>query len=152
MDVLDYWNPPIDWSRFQQGGLSDAMWRHFRELVRFCNAHRHWEEAARQARSTRGREQKNAIDECKGRMYRAAFRVQEEMSTMATLISDEDVEKPDGVLYFALRRAIAPFPNHEKARCGAAAVDSFDANQELKGEPPEIAKRWLDRAGIKESR
>jgi len=59
----------------------------------------------------------------------------------------DDEGKPDWNMYWALRLAVQHQPNHTQARCKAAAFETFDADTELKGEPMEIARRWLQAAG-----
>jgi hypothetical protein len=53
MDVLEYWSPLIDWSRFAQGAVSDPMWRSFKDLVLLCHCAEHWREILRSLRLTR---------------------------------------------------------------------------------------------------
>ena len=51
-------------------------------------------------------------------------------------------------MYWALSLAVGHQPNHTQARCKAAAFETFDADTELKGDPVEIARRWLLAAGF----
>ena len=53
MDVLDYWGPTIDWTRFDQGDVSDQMWTAFRQLVQPCHCVEHWRESHRALSLTR---------------------------------------------------------------------------------------------------
>lgn len=52
MDVLEFWRPNIDWTSFDQGSISDAMWNHFRNVVMLCHTCEHWKAAANATRLT----------------------------------------------------------------------------------------------------
>src|SRR5258707_13598179 len=51
MDVLEYWEPRVDWSQFDQGTIPDEMWQRFKQLVQLCHAHRYWRERKRAPRA-----------------------------------------------------------------------------------------------------
>lgn len=165
MDVLEYWRPSIDWSRFDQGAISDAMWGHLRNVVMLCHACEHWKSVAYETRLTpprsyvgipeSKREQKKRRDEWNrnidvkdGHMHRAAFLASEQIALMSYLLTDDDKDKADGKLYFALGFAVAHQLPHDQARYRAAAFTAFRANQELQDDPPDIALRWLRQAGL----
>jgi hypothetical protein len=52
LDILEFWQPAIDWERFKQGPVSDAVWDQFKQVVIWCHAFRHWTEDARAKRSS----------------------------------------------------------------------------------------------------
>jgi hypothetical protein len=81
-------------------------------------------------------------------MHRAAFLAAETIAGMSYLLTKEDEGKPDWNMYWALCVAVRHQPNHTQARCKAAAFETFDADTELKGDPVEIARRWLLAAGF----
>jgi hypothetical protein len=164
MDVLEYWHPAVNWSRFAQGAVSERIWRSFSQLVQLCHAHEHWKRAAQQIRlsppgapiygseskyqrNKRRDEWKREIQSAEGHMHRAGFLAAEMIASMSYLLTNADEGTPDWNLYWALRLAVRHQPHHERARCKAAAFDAFIADEELKGEPPEIATRWLHQAG-----
>jgi hypothetical protein len=163
MDVLEYWRPNIDWSGFKQGPVSAQMWQRFQNLVQLCHAYRHWQLAAQENRRTPNQrplyqesaykrrkhrhEWQGAIDSCEGHMYRAAYLASDQMAAMSFLISESDAGKPDWVLWVALRLALRDQPNHERARCNAAAFAAFDAEVVLNETPDRLAIRWLDEGG-----
>ena len=104
MDVLQYWCPHIDWSRFDQGAIPEEMWQRFKQLVQLCHAYRYWEEATRAQRATpprpfyeesaykrrkRQQEWKGQIDRCKGHMYRAAYLAADKMAEMSHLVTND---------------------------------------------------------------
>ena len=168
MDVLEYWSPIIKWEQFSQDAVSDKMWAYFKQVVQLCHAHQYWEEAARIASHSRpppsdyGKETtyarkkrldgwKHEIERAKGHMHRAAFLTAESIASMSYLLTEELKGTADWNLYWALRLAVRHQPNHERARCKVAAFVSFDSGNELRGEPPEIARRWLRQAGYQES-
>jgi hypothetical protein len=53
MDVLEYWEPNINWELFNQATLHASFWKPFTELVRLCHSYKHWDEAAKYARRER---------------------------------------------------------------------------------------------------
>lgn len=165
MDVLEYWRPNIDWRQFDQGAVSDAMWSHFRNVVMLCHAYEHWKAAANDTRLTPPRsyvgmpeskrdqkrrrsewEQKIGIQE--GHMHRAAFLASEQIALMSYLLTNDDKGTPDWNLFSSLRLAVAHQLPHDQARYRAAAFTSFGADQELQGDPPDIALRWLRESGL----
>jgi hypothetical protein len=160
MDVLEYWQPSIDWTKFKQGPVSDTMWSDFRELVQLCHAYRHWQEAAQSQqaslpspppypkrnhlRSKRRRERKVENRQIERHMLRAAYLAAQKMAVMSNRLGpDREHPAADYKLYLALLLAIAPLPNHELARCRAVAFEAFDAASELSGSPQDSARRWL---------
>ncbi len=164
MDVLQYWHPAIDWTQFSQGTLSDGVWHHFCQLVQLCHAHQHWHEAARKIRlsppgasfygqeskyqrNKRRHEWKREIERAEGHMYRAAYLAAEKICAMSYLLTPNDEGTPDWNLYWALRLAVQHQPNHTQARCKVAAFEAFDADNEIIGEPLQIARRWLQQSG-----
>ena len=165
MDVLEYWRPGIDWARFHQGQLSEQMWSHFRNVIMLCHACEHWKAVTYEIRLAPPRsyvgmpegkrEQKKRRDEWKrnievkdGHMHRAAFLASEQIALMSYLLTKDDTDTVDGKLYFALRFAVAHQLPHDQARYRAAAFTEFNADQELQGDPPDIALRWLRQAGL----
>jgi hypothetical protein len=161
MDVLEYWNPNIDWSKFDQGSITDDIWKHFKELVQLCHAFRHWEEATTDIRLSpprqwewppeSARQFKKRQDQWKaevrrreGHMNRAGFLADQQIAEMSYLVSKDDEGTSAWKMYFALRVAVAEAPH---LRCKAAAFEGFNANGELDGEVAEIALRWLIQGG-----
>jgi len=160
MDVLQYWRPTISWSGFRQGVLPDAIWSAFKDLVQLCHAHRHWQAEARKIRyqgpprsyspqetknmlTKRRRQWEGEISKAEGHMYRAAYLAAEKISAISYLLTAADEGTPGSKLYVSLAIAVGHQPNHDRARCGVAAFDSFDADSELAGDPAEIVQRWL---------
>ena len=45
-DILAKWSPEIDSSRFNQGDISEEVWRKFREFVALCHASKHYKALA----------------------------------------------------------------------------------------------------------
>jgi hypothetical protein len=165
MDVLDYWHPQIDWSRFRRGAISNEMWTHFQQFVQLCHAYRHWQHVtvkmrvppprpsidaeSEYVRKKHRNEWKNEVHRSEGHLYRAAHLAADKMAAMSRLIGDADPHGPDWKLYAALRLAVAPFPKHERGRFSAAALRAFDADRELQDRSDEIASRWLEQAGYR---
>ena len=79
-------------------------------------------------------------------MYRAAYLAASKMDEMSFLVTN-DRTRPDWNLWLALWLALGYQPNHEKARCKAAAFDEFLSDEELQGSAEQIAIGWLTRAG-----
>src|SRR5208282_5858709 len=140
MDVLQYYDPPIDWSKFAQGPLRSDFWNMFRNVVRLCHAYKHWDEEAKREQRTRppsplyplsryGRqkqasEKRDAVRRLEGHKYRAAFSVSEVISNMTRLFEIGTTLSPEGPefkCYRALVLAIEPYPRHERAHCRAGA-------------------------------
>ncbi len=101
-------------------------------------------------RDKRRHEWKRKIECAEGHMYRAAYLAAERIATMSYLLNDDSKNTPDWNLYWALRLAVRHQPNHTRARCKAAAFETFKANAELEGDPLEMASRWLRQAGYTE--
>jgi hypothetical protein len=163
MDVLEHWQPSIDWTKFKQGPVSDAVWSDFRDLVQLCHAYRHWKEETRTRQASppvrpmypesgykrrkRREERRLEIRRAEDHMFRAAYLAADKLAMMSNWLDrDSEHNAADSKLYLALRFAIAPFP-HERGRCSAAAFEAFDAASELSSPPQDSANRWLDRAG-----
>jgi hypothetical protein len=92
-------------------------------------------------------EWKRTIDVKDGHMHRAAFLASEQIALMSYLLTNDEKDTADEKLYGALRLAVAHQLPHDQARYRAAAFTAFHADQELQGDPPEIAVRWLRQAG-----
>ncbi|MBK3665085.1 hypothetical protein JJE66_28115 [Bradyrhizobium diazoefficiens] len=165
MDVLEFWRPTINWTGFDQGPISDAMWNHFRNVVMLCHACEHWKAASNATRlapprsyvgmpeskgdqKRRKSEWKRSIDVQDGHMHRAAFLAGEQIALMSYLLTDDDKDTSDWKLYFSLRGAVAHQLPHDQARYRAAAFKSFHAAQELENDPADIALRWLRQSGL----
>ena len=157
MDVLEYWMPDIDWSRFTSGPISPRMWSAFKDFVQLSHAQIHWAKVVQQIRlsppgpspfgnetkhqrKNRHHEWKRKIERAEKPMNRAAFLADQKLAEMSYLISNEDEGKPDHKLYFALRMVI---PFQVSAKWETVAFISFDGESEMDGEPSEIATRWL---------
>ena len=165
-EVLRYWHPQIDGSRFHKGAISDEMWVHFKQFVQLCHAYRHWQQVSfklrfpppRQSREVgsnhsrkkRYNEWRSEICRSEGHMYNAAYLAADKMTDMSRLIGDAGQDdRLDWKLYTALRLAVDPFPKHERGRFSAAAFRAFDADCELQGKSEEIASKWLRHAGYR---
>jgi hypothetical protein len=163
MDVLEYWEPSIDWSRFDQGDLHSDIWNPFTKLVRLCHAFRYWDDAAESARRERvpapinpesrsSRTKRKAeyglvIKGLKDHKVRAAYLAAEKLSEIHSLLRREPSFSPEGPewkCYLALECAVESLPHYERGHYGAAAFDSFDAKVELTGDPFPIAQRWRE--------
>ena len=163
MDVLEYWRPSVDWSRFSRGPLTDHMWRLFCEHVELCHACMHWEEVARGQRLTpppqsmyaerkyknkrRRDEHKRELQRSERHRNRAALLVDEKIAEMSYLLSREGVT-PDGKLCVSLRVALGYPSRGQWARCKIGAFTEFDASKELEGTVDKIADRWCRNAGF----
>ncbi|SDS18984.1 hypothetical protein [Bradyrhizobium canariense] len=165
MDVLEYWAPRIDWSRFAQGAVSDRMWRAFKDLVMLCHSVEHWREVHRSLQMTRPPQpyympesrhyRKKRLDEWKrpitqseNHMHRAAHLADEKVAEISYLISPADEGTPDWNLYFAAALSIGRTLGHERARYKSVAFDAFDAAELSEPDPSVIASQWLIRAGL----
>lgn len=164
MDVLEYWSPDIDWSRFSQGSVSDQMWRSFKDLVLLCHCVEHWRETRRSLRLTRAPqpfytpetsyarrkrqdEWKRPIRDSENHMHRAAYLAEEKVAEMSYLIKATDKGEPDWNLWWAAALSIARSLGHEGARYKSVAFDAFDAAELVDAEPEAVARRWLASAG-----
>jgi hypothetical protein len=160
-DVLEHWRPDIEWDRFNQGPISDPAWACFKRFVLLCHALRHWEEDAQEKRQSPPRytgfspenwhlfeqrqdQWKAEVRQSEAHRNRARFLVDQTVDALSNVGTDAAgvAGTPDWKLGFALRSAVNAHPQ-------AAAFECFDGEQEMKGEPDEIALRWLRRAGFK---
>jgi hypothetical protein len=165
MDVLKYWVPTIDWSRFTQGAVSDGMWRAFTDLVTLCHCEQHWREVRDALRLTRSPrplhresphmrqkrldEWKRPITDYENRMHRAAYLAVEKVVGMSQTLADQGT--PDRNLYAAVAGSIDASHGQGRARYKSLALDAFDAKELSVYEPSVIAARWLSRAGYSEA-
>jgi hypothetical protein len=164
MDVLEYWSPTIDWSRFAQGTVSDRMWRSSKDLILLCHCAEHWRETlhslrltrppqpyytpeTRHARKKREDEWKRPIRECETHMHRAAHLADDKVAEMSYLITPADKGTHSWNLHFAAALSIGRSLGHERARYKSVAFDVFDAAELSEPDPSTIASRWLARAG-----
>jgi hypothetical protein len=169
MDVLEYWSPAIDWSRFAQGAVSDPMWRSFKGLVRLCHCVEHWREARRSLRLTRAPqpfytpetryarrkredEWKQPIRECETHMHRAAYLADERVAEMSHLPTAGAEGTSDWKLLAAAALSIGRSLGPEQARYKSVAFDAFDAAELSEPDPSVIARQWLIRAGYSDHR
>lgn len=121
--------PAIDWTRFSQGQLSDAMWQKFLGLVSLCHLYRSQKSDVRDIANTplgrplypesrykqnkRRREHARGLNEAEGHMYQTAHRVAYQLCDMASLIEGR-MYRPDVTLCDALWEAVLPFPTLTK--------------------------------------
>jgi hypothetical protein len=166
MDVLEYWQPSINWDHFNQGDLHTSFWSIFTELVRLCHSYKHWDEAAKFARrerspaphypesrhrQTKGKEErKRLIDGHEDHKFRAAYLAAEKLGEMRSLFAvgaSFTSEGPEWKCYVALECAIESRPRHEHGHYRAGAFDTFDAKAELVGDAFPIAQRWRTAVG-----
>jgi hypothetical protein len=163
MDVLEHWEPSIDWSLFNQGDLHSALWYPFTQLVALCHAYKHWDDVAknirrerppaplypesRYGRTKRKNEHRSLINSNEDHKYRAAYLAAEKISTIRSLFIVGSAfsfspEGPEWKCYLAVEFAVESRPRHESGHYRAVAFDSFDAKVELLGDPFPIAQRW----------
>jgi hypothetical protein len=164
MDVIEYWAPRIDWSRFSQGAVSDRMWNAFKDLVQLCYCVEHWRELFRSQSLTRAPQpyytpesrhmRKKRLDEWKrpikgseNHMHRAAYLADSKVADVSYLISPADKGSPDWNLWFAAALSIGRSLGHERARYKSIAFNAFDAAELSEPDPSIIASQWLVRAG-----
>jgi hypothetical protein len=168
MDVLKG-VPPINWSHFAQGPVSDPMWHAFKQLVTLCHCVEHWRTVRDSHRLTRAPKplypetpymRKELQDEWKqpaidseNRMHRAANLADEKVADMSRLVppGDQGGTTPDFKLCAAAVFSIGRSLGRARARYKSLALDSFDAAAELSPEPDIIANQWLLRAGYPDS-
>lgn len=165
MDVLEYWRPKIDWTRFDQGAVSDQMWSPFGQLVQLCHCVEHWREnhrslslsrppapyytpESRHYRKKRLDEWKRPIQAAENHMHRAAHLADDKVAEMSYLIAPTDQGKPDWNLYLASALSIGRSLGHLRARYRSVAFDQFDAAELSEPDPSRTASRWLERAGL----
>src|SRR5580704_4318349 len=165
MDVLEFWQPTIQWNEFRRGAVSESLWQSFCQTVRLCHAACHWERGHReesmavprmslQPRETRRdfknrhREWKREVQRRDAHMHRAEYLADSKVAEMSHLLRSADPGSADWKLWRALRCTIGRRP---KMRCKAAAFASFDSVQELEDEWEQIALRWLRDAGYIEA-
>jgi hypothetical protein len=166
MDVLEYWEPNINWELFNQATLHASFWKPFTELVRLCHSYKHWDEAAKYARrerlvrplypesrygrAKRKQEQATQIGGHEDHKFRAAFLAAEKLDDMRALFTGGTSFTPEGPewkCYVALECAIESRPRHERGHYRAGAFDTFDASTELVGDSFPIAQRWRAAVG-----
>jgi hypothetical protein len=169
MDVLEYWHPTIDWTRFDQGDVSDQMWTAFRHLIQLCHCVEHWRESHRALSLTRPpaplytpesrHYRKKRLDEWKrpsqaaeNHMHRAAHLADDKVAEMSWLVSPHDQGKPDWRLYFASALSIGRSLGHLRARYKSVAFDQFASNALSDADPSRTASQWLERAGLTDQR
>src|ERR1700730_18341974 len=128
-NVLLPWSPIIDWSRFEQGAISDKVWASFKQLVQFCHAFCHWEQDGQNKRASpprhytfppedkrqfkKRRDQWDSdIRQSETYMHRAGYLADETIAKMSYLIGPD----PDWKLSSALRGAVGRQP---RLRCKA---------------------------------
>jgi hypothetical protein len=162
MDVLEFWSPTIDWSRFAQGAVSDRMWRAFKDLVKLCHCVEHWREDHRALARTRSPKplypesvymRKKRFDEWKqpqtiseNHMHRAANLAIEKVGQMSHL-APTDEGNPDWKLCAAAVFSFGISLGQTHARYKSLALDAFDAAELSQSDPSVIASQWLANAG-----
>lgn len=168
MDVLEYYDPLIDWRQFSQGGVSDDVWRAFCDAVRLCHSYRYWKEAAVQTRRSRPpvpfydeskymrrkrrQEWELGIKGHENHMYRAAFLAAEKLWKIADMVRDRK-DSPDWHFSLALMHGVGAkaimntMTGHQRADFGVLAFDRFDADAEVSSDPAATARRWREAAG-----
>jgi hypothetical protein len=155
-DILEFWNPRIDWSNFRQGPVSDTVWEHFKWVMVWCHVFRHWdadveerrrspprrtifpEESDRDFRKRKEQWQRDNA-RCERYKYRALYHANTKIAEMSHLdaVAKWTPDAPDQKLWSALRTVML---NGKPAAC---AFESFDAEQELKDGAEAVASRWL---------
>jgi hypothetical protein len=123
MDIFEGM-PPIDWSRFAQGSVSNPMWQSFTGLVKLCHCVEHWRNSAQSARYTRRpkplypqsphmkrenqAEWDEAAEDYEARMRRAAHLAGEQLLSMSQMAVNEGT--PDWKLCATVALLIGPKP------------------------------------------
>jgi hypothetical protein len=155
MDIFEGM-PPIDWSRFAQGSVSNPMWQSFTGLVKLCHCVEHWRNSAQSARYTRRpkplypqsphmkrenqAEWDEAAEDYEARMRRAAHLAGEQLLSMSQMAVNEGT--PDWKLCATVALLIGPKP----PRIKSVALEAFDAAALTNAEPDAIATVWLHNA------
>jgi hypothetical protein len=156
VDVLEYWEPKIDWKLFERGPLSSDVWDNFCAAVRLSNAFKHWSDAARNYRpsgeGTYGRRKRRSANDTErkgltGHKYRAAFLAAEKIWGIAHLVQQRK-DSPDWMLSLALIKSLGSefvtyrIRGHEFAHFEVLAFNHFDAASEITQDPDAMAARW----------
>jgi hypothetical protein len=122
MDVLEYWQPQIDWDRFNQGPLSSDVWACFCDAVKLCHALKYWKDAVKlhdrnpsrpspfyiesaYGRRKRISEHKAQRDELRGHMLRAAFLAAGKILSIAHMVQKRE-GTPDWLFSVALIKSV----------------------------------------------
>jgi hypothetical protein len=163
MDVLEYWQPQIDWGRFNQGPLSSDVWACFCDAVKLCHAFKCWKDAVRlhdrnpsrpyyeesaYGRRKRISEHKAQRETLRGHMLRAAFLAAGKILSIAHMAQRRE-GTPDLLFSIALIKSVGteivtdPMRGHERAHFDALAFQMFDATTELTQNSDEMAERWV---------
>ena len=97
-DILHKWRPPLDWTKFSQGSISDDVWKIFCEFVELCHAVAHFKAEADDDRksmriiglSRREREDyRRSADREEGNSFRARFLAAERAFSMLAASKNE---------------------------------------------------------------
>jgi len=137
---MEEWTPSLDWSRFQQGPVSAAMWSDFRRLVYESNLYRHYKACSAEARrmsrvkgiserDTRSsrkcweREQRENDE----KWHEAEFRAHSILLQIAALGSNSGQGTPDWDFSSALIGAVGSLQKQEQCDFSVTAIDQFDA-------------------------
>jgi hypothetical protein len=172
MDVLQYYQPQLDWMRFKQGELSDDVWADLCALIVLAHAHRYWKDAVRalrlqrpvsplykqsayQKRKAKGDHQAE-IRSLENRYYRAAFlaagKVMAICSKAHTRTGSADYNLSIAVVKTVGIQVVSnSISGHERAEFYALAFDHFDVTVEEMTSPEKLALRWRVQAGIARS-
>jgi hypothetical protein len=163
MDVLEYWQPQIDWDRFNQGPLSSDVWACFCDAVKLCHAFKYWKHAVRlhdrnpsrpfykesaYGRKKRISEHKVQRENLRNHMLRAAFLATGKILSIA-LMAQRREGIPDLLFSVALIKSVGTeivedtMRGHERARFDVLAFQTFDAITELTQNADEMAERWV---------
>jgi hypothetical protein len=160
MDILEFWQPAIDWDRFKQGPVSDEAWDCFKQVVIWCHVFRHWtedEDAKRRSPPRRLIFPEESAQDFKNRQAQWGRDIEQSVTYQhrAMHLAKGEVAKPsfldtvakgtpdtvDGKLYFALKAVML---NGNPSAC---AFEIFDAEQELQDKPEAVVSHWLKEKG-----
>lgn len=159
MDVLEYWRPHIDWSRFSKGALPEDVWEYFKRVVQLSHAAVHWSGAVDNRRREqfvrplypesaymkRKRKQQHASDVrgLETHQHRAEYLVSDELARLSFLQSVVADQGGAQKLYWAMRYFCPP--NYINGRFEVLAFDAFDAEVDLAGDLSDVIHRWGQR-------
>lgn len=168
VDVLQYYDPPLEKAAFLQGPISDDVWSDFIGVVRLCHSYRHWSLAAsshtrtrptapmyKESAYTKRKRQQEHRSEREGlenHKYRAAFLAASKLWDIATLVASRK-DTADWHLSIGLMKAVGArhmmnnITGHERADFEVLAFNGFDASSEVSTDAESMASRWRTVAG-----
>jgi hypothetical protein len=160
MDVLEYWQPNIDWSRFEQGAIPADAWGFFKRVVQLSHSAQHWSTAvANRRREQVSRpiypesaymrrkhvaERRSEITGLETHQHRAAYLAADQLAQMSYLDSVVADEGFSQKLFWAMR-FFCPENAYVNGRFDVLAFDAFTSDVDLAGDIREVVSRWEQR-------